>query len=140
LALSVSFLEVKQVEERSSTQTTQGCLDPQVESFLESGDAYPHHVDSVRVEETHISEVFLTGPFAYKVKKPVDLGFLDFTTLEKRKHFCERELVLNQRLSQDVYLDVVKVTRDGGDLALEGSGEPIEYAVKMKQLPKEATM
>lgn len=101
---------------------------------------YPHEVKSIEIEETHISKVYLTGPFVYKIKKPVNLGFLDFTTLEKRRHYCEREVALNQRLSHGVYLGVVAITKENKDYALDGSGEAIEYAVKMRQLPKERTM
>ena len=63
--------------------------------------------------ETHISFIVLTGDFAYKIKKPVDLGFLDFSTLEKRKYYCEQELILNRRTAPDIYLDVVAVTPEG---------------------------
>ena len=71
--------------------------------------AYPFPVDAVEVRHTHISAVFLVGPFVYKIKKPLDLGFLDFTTLEKRRHFCDEEIRLNRRLAPGVYLDVVPV-------------------------------
>jgi aminoglycoside phosphotransferase family enzyme/predicted kinase len=101
---------------------------------------YPHPVAAIEVEETHISKVFLTGPFVYKVKKPVDFGFLDFSALEKRRHWCEQELLLNQRLSQGVYLEVVSITKEPLGFALNGSGEPVEYAVKMRQLPRERSM
>ena len=69
---------------------------------------------------THISAVFLAGPFVYKVKKPVELGFLDFSTLEKRRHFCEEEVRLNRRLAPEVYLGVVPVTRDARVVRVEG--------------------
>jgi aminoglycoside phosphotransferase family enzyme/predicted kinase len=101
---------------------------------------YPHPVEYVQVEETHISKVFLTGNFVYKLKKPVKLGFLDYTTLEKRKYFCEQEILLNKRLSHDVYLELVAVTNDQAGCTLNGAGEPLEYAVKMRQLPQEKTM
>jgi aminoglycoside phosphotransferase family enzyme/predicted kinase len=102
--------------------------------------AYPFPVDEVRVIQTHISAVFLAGPFAYKVKKPVNPGFLDFTTLDKRRHFCEEEVRLNRRLAPDVYLGVVPVVRNDGGLRFEGPGEPIEWAVKMRRLPAGATL
>src|SRR5262245_471216 len=76
--------------------------------------AYPEPVGPVEVRHTHISVVFLAGAHAYKVKKPVRLGFLDFSTLEKRRHFCEEEVRLNRRLAPRVYLGVVPVTADGG--------------------------
>ncbi|HKK27304.1 MAG TPA: AAA family ATPase [Gemmatimonadota bacterium] len=106
---------------------------------LQDPDAYPHPVDAPIVHHTHISVVFLAGPFAYKVKKPVDLGFLDFTTLEKRRHFCGEEVRLNRRLAPDVYLDVVPLVERDGGLRVGGAGEPVEYAVKMRRLPEEAT-
>jgi len=102
--------------------------------------AYPHPVGKVVVHHTHISVVFLAGPYAYKVKKPVDLGFLDFTTLDKRRHFCKEEVRLNRRLAPSVYLGVVPVTRTGAALEVEGEGEVVEWAVKMQRLPEEATL
>ena len=87
-----------------------------------------------------MSFVFLTGDYVYKVKKPVDLGYLDYTTLDKRKHFCHQEVVLNRRLCPDVYLDVVPITEYKGNICVEGEGKVIEYAVKMRQLPQERTM
>ena len=74
---------------------------------LQNPALYPHPVDGLQVIETHISWVLLTGPFAYKIKKPVNFGFLDFTSLEQRQHFCGEELRLNQRLTRDLYQDVV---------------------------------
>jgi len=109
-------------------------------SALREPTFYPHPVNTIRVEETHISKVFLTGDYVYKIKKPVDLGFLDFTTLEKRHYYCRREVLLNQRLSDGVYLDVVAITQEAGDYSLNGAGKPVEYAVKMRQLPGERTM
>ena len=75
-------------------------------AFLKSPASYPHRPAEVRSTETHISWVFFAPPFVYKVKKPVDFGFLDFSTLERRRHFCEREVQLNRRLCPDVYLGV----------------------------------
>jgi aminoglycoside phosphotransferase family enzyme/predicted kinase len=95
--------------------------------------AYPHPVEGVQVRQTHISVVFLAGEFAYKLKKPVNMGFLDFTTLEKRKHFCDEEVRLNRRLAPSVYLGVVPVTQDG---RIEGTGEPLDWLVKMERLPE----
>jgi aminoglycoside phosphotransferase family enzyme/predicted kinase len=111
-----------------------------VEFALSDPTFYPHPVGKIQIEETHISKVFLTGDFVYKLKKPVDFGFLDFTTLEKRHHYCEQEVLLNQRLSQDVYLDVVAITLEQSGYALNGPGQPVEYAVKMRQLPRKKTM
>ncbi|MEI9892551.1 MAG: hypothetical protein WDN28_01165 [Chthoniobacter sp.] len=84
--------------------------------------------------QTHASWVVLTPRFAYKVKKPVNLGFLDFSTLEKRRHFCEREVMLNRRLSQGVYLGIVPITRKGKKLMFGAHGEVVEYAVKIRRL------
>jgi hypothetical protein len=87
--------------------------------------------------ETHISWVLLTGPFAYKIKKPVDLGFLDFTALEARRRFCEEEIRINRRLAPEIYLGVVPITGTPEAPRLGGQGEPFEYAVKMLQFPEE---
>ena len=97
--------------------------------------AYPEPAESVEVHQTHISIVFLAGALAYKIKKPVDLGFLDYTTLERRRHFCEEEVRLNRRLAPSVYLGVVPVTRVGDRLRVEGDGSVVEWAVKMERLP-----
>jgi aminoglycoside phosphotransferase family enzyme/gluconate kinase len=102
--------------------------------------AYPHPVREIRHLATHISDVFLTGPFAYKIKKPVDLKFLDFSTLEKRRTYCEREVALNRRLAPEIYLGVVPITRDGESFRVEGKGEPVEYAVKMVQFAQEGLL
>jgi aminoglycoside phosphotransferase family enzyme/predicted kinase len=102
--------------------------------------AYPFPVAGVEVRQTHISAVFLAGAYAYKVKKPVGLGFLDFTTLERRRHDCDEEVRLNRRLAPQVYLGVVPVTRAGAALSVEGAGEVVEWAVKMLRLPDGATL
>lgn len=95
---------------------------------------YPEPVEQVELIETHISWVFLAGEWVYKVKKPVDLGFLDFTTIERRRFFCEEEVRLNQRLTRDVYLGVVELK--GADrLRFDGPGAIREVAVKMRRLP-----
>jgi aminoglycoside phosphotransferase family enzyme/predicted kinase len=107
---------------------------------LSEPSAYPHPVSGVEVRHTHISVVFLAGAYAYKIKKPVDLGFLDFGTLEKRHHFCAEEVRLNRRLAPTVYLGVVPVTRDGTKVGMETHGEVVEWAVKMERLPEEATL
>lgn len=102
--------------------------------------AYPGHVAEVAIHHTHISVVFLAGPHAYKIKKPVDLGFLDFTTLEKRRYYCAEEVRLNRRLAPSVYLGVVPVVQAGAEVRVEGHGEVIEWAVKMERLPEDATL
>lgn len=102
--------------------------------------AYPYPNDHVEVRQTHISVVFLAGPYVYKVKKPVNPGFLDFSTLEKRLHFCQEEVRLNRRLAPQVYLDVVPIVRSAQGVHFEGEGEVIEWAVKMQRLPESATI
>src|SRR5262245_54692990 len=90
----------------------------------------------VTVLETHISWVLLAGSWAYKVKKPVALGFLDFSTLDKRRAYCEEELRLNRRLAPDLYLEVIPITGAPEAPRLRGPGEAIEYAVRMKRFPQ----
>jgi aminoglycoside phosphotransferase family enzyme/predicted kinase len=102
--------------------------------------AYPQPVGKVEVRQTHISVVFLAGEHVYKIKKPVKPNFVDFSTLEKRLHYCREEVRLNRRLAPDVYLDVVPVVRTAKGLRLEEKGEIIEWAVKMRRLPEEATL
>jgi aminoglycoside phosphotransferase family enzyme/predicted kinase len=102
--------------------------------------AYSHRVAEVEVRHTHISVVFLAGRFVYKIKKPLQMGFLDFRTLSSRRHFCEEEVRLNRRLAPSVYLGVVKVVRTDSGLRVEGSGEAVEWAVKMERLPDNATL
>jgi len=97
--------------------------------------AYPHEVDQVELVETHISWVLLTGEYAYKVKKPVDFGFLDFTTLAKRRHYCEEEIRLNNLWAPDLYLQVVPITIVDGKPCIVGEGTPIEFSVRMRQFP-----
>ncbi len=99
---------------------------------------YPHPVHPIRIIETHISLVVLTGTFAYKIKKPVDLGFLDFTTLEKRRFYCDEELRLNSRLAPELYLDVVPIGGTPEAPRVGGGGNVIEYAVRMREFPQEA--
>lgn len=94
--------------------------------------AYPHPVDTIELRETHISWVFLTGDWAYKVKKPRNLEFLDYSSLDARKHFCEQELVLNRRFAPKLYMEVVPICEQRG-LHIEGSGPVVDYAVKMRQ-------
>ena len=93
-----------------------------------------------RLIETHISWVILTGEFAYKLKKPLDLGFLDFSTLDKRQACCAAEIRLNRRLAPDIYLDVVPVTGTEAAPRLGGDGPVLEWAVKMRAFPADATL
>jgi len=101
---------------------------------------YTHPVMKVKQRETHISKVFLTGDYVYKIKKAVNLEFLDYTSLSKRKYYCEQETILNRRLSHDVYMGVVAITLKNGCYYLDGPGETVEYAVKMRQLPEKRSM
>jgi aminoglycoside phosphotransferase family enzyme/predicted kinase len=107
---------------------------------LSEPSAYPFAAPAVEVLQTHISVVFLTGEYAYKVKKPVKLSFLDFSKVDQRRHFCDEEVQLNRRLAPDVYLGVVPVTLAGSRVAFEGPGETIDWAVKMRRLPESATL
>ena len=115
-------------------------LQAEIFKAMERPDFYPYHVSTIEQRETHISKVFLTGEYAYKIKKAVYLEFLDFTTLARRKHYCQQEVILNQRLTRDIYLDVVPITRKKGNYYLAGPGETVEYAVKMRQLPEKLSM
>lgn len=102
---------------------------------------YPVRTGSVQHLQTHISHLFLTDEEVYKIKKPVDFGFLDFTTLELRHHFCREELRLNRRLSPDIYREVVALRDDGtGGLRFDGTGAVREYAVRMRRMPAERMM
>jgi len=99
--------------------------------------AYPHAVTRIALKQTHLSWIVLTGSFAYKVKKPVRFDFVDASTLERRRHLCQEELRLNRRFAPGLYLDVVPITREADGLKAGGAGEPIEYAVRMRQFDEE---
>ncbi len=113
---------------------------PELVKALLNPKAYPDSPQGIELVQTQMSFVFLTDTYVYKVKKPVNLGYLDYTTLDKRHFYCQREVELNQRLCPDAYLGVVPVTRDNGDIVVAGQGEVIEYAVKMRRLPQQAMM
>jgi len=100
---------------------------------LQNPALYKHPVDGFQIIETHISLVILTGQYAYKIKKPMDFGFLDFSTLARRKHFCEEELRLNRRLAEPLYLEVLPITGSPEQPVIGGEGEPFEYVLKMRQ-------
>ncbi|QER41698.1 AAA family ATPase [Thermodesulfobacterium sp. TA1] len=102
--------------------------------------SFPFQPQILRIVQTHISYVFITDLYVYKIKKPVNFGFLDYTTLEKRKYFCEREVVLNRRLCPEIYLGVVPVVKTSEGYKFEAEGELVDYAVKMKKLPEEGMM
>lgn len=105
-----------------------------------SKDSLPFQSKEFQILQTHISYVIITDEIVYKIKKPVNFGFLDFTTLEKRKFYCEREVLLNRRLCKDVYLGVVPIHFEKGSYKIEGEGKVVEYAVKMKRLPSQGMM
>jgi aminoglycoside phosphotransferase family enzyme len=102
--------------------------------------AYPHAAERFTHIETHASHVFLVGEFAYKLKKPVNLGFLDYSTLERRRFFCEEELRLNRRLAPDTYLGVVPITGIAASPQVGGQGGVLDYAVKMRRFPQNALL
>ncbi|RLC71952.1 MAG: hypothetical protein DRI26_04045 [Chloroflexi bacterium] len=101
---------------------------------------YPERPKKVELLQTQISFIFLADDFVYKLKKPVDFGFLDFTTLERRRFFCQQEVELNRRLCPEIYLGVVPLVRNKGSFSLKGRGEVVDYLVKMRRLPQERTM
>jgi aminoglycoside phosphotransferase family enzyme len=113
---------------------------PALVEVLLKPETYAHHPQKVELVQTQMSFLFLTGEYVYKVKKPVNLGYLDYTTLEKRRFFCQQEIELNRRLCPDTYLEVVPIISRQGQISLGGEGEIIEYAVKMKQLPADRMM
>ena len=107
---------------------------------MQRSEFYPHPATAIQQVETHISKVFLTGDYVYKIKKAVKLGFLDFSTLEKRRHFCNQEILLNRRLAPNVYLDAVPIFLHDGKYSLDGPGKAVEYAVRMIRLSDECAM
>ena len=90
---------------------------------LKNPETYDKKSLSIKHIQTHISHVILTGEYAYKIKKPVDFGFLDFTTIDKRKKFCEEEIKLNKRLCPEIYLEVIKITQDNDKIKINGTGK-----------------
>jgi len=112
------------------SEIVKALMDPQM---------YDEVVDDVSLVQTHISFVFLAGDFVYKMKKAVNFGFLDFTTLEKRKYYCEKEVELNRRLCGDMYIGVVTINRSN-NIKIKGEGEVVEYVVKMRRIPEKHMM
>ena len=121
--------KIRECEERAVSDTTSNDLI----LALQNPELYDHPVRDFQVFETHISQVILTGDYAYKIKKPMDFGFLDFSTLERRRHFCEEELRLNSRLAKSLYLDIIPITGTPQEPQLGGDGEAFEYAIRMHQ-------
>ena len=113
---------------------------PELIQALLDPKSYPHSPPRVELVQTQMSFVFLAGDLVYKVKKPVNLGYLDYTTLEQRHFFCQKEVELNRRLCPEAYLGVVAITEQAGRISMDGSGQPLEYAVKMRHLPQEAML
>lgn len=115
-------------------------MNPMIQALLHP-EAFPERAEQVKLVQTHISFVLITGDFVYKIKKPVDLGFLDFSTIEKRKYYCHQEMVLNSRFSHDLYMDVLPVLFDGQNYFVgKGDGDIVDYAVKMRRLPDDILM
>jgi uncharacterized protein len=114
------------------TSAPNACRPALVEGLLDPA-AYPHPTGPIRLVETHISWVFLTGPFVYKVKKPRDLGFLDYTTLDRRRHFCGEEVRISGRFAPSIYKGAVPITGTPERPRIGGDGEPIEWAVQLVQ-------
>ncbi|MEH1891199.1 MAG: AAA family ATPase [Nostoc sp.] len=119
---------------------TEATLPALIQQMLQPG-FYPHAVtEPIQLIQTHISYVLLTGDYAYKLKKPVNFGFLDFSSLDKRQHFCQEELRLNQRGAGELYLEVLPITLVGEQYQLGGTVEAVEYALKMRQFPQESLL
>jgi aminoglycoside phosphotransferase family enzyme len=106
---------------------------------LLSPEAYPHPVAAAHLVETHISWILLTGEFAYKIKRPIHLPFVDQRTAERRAFLCAEELRLNRRFAPDLYLEVCDITTDGSAIRMSGSGTVVEHAVKMRQFDRVVT-
>ena len=108
--------------------------------YLQQETSYPHDAADISLFQTHISFVLLAGDSVYKWKKPVDFGFLNFSTLEKRKYYCEQELQLNRRLCPALYEEIVTINKDGDSFCLNGTGEIVEYGIRMARMPEERMM
>jgi uncharacterized protein len=124
--LGLNFMEV----EKSTAVAPETLL-----AFLLNPDSYPHRPRRVHLKQTHSSYVLLAAPYAYKVKKPVNFGFLDFSTLEKRRYFCERELLLNRRFCTTLHLGIIPISLRHGKFTFGPGDAVVEYAVKMRKLP-----
>ncbi|MBI2106860.1 hypothetical protein HYT57_02645 [Candidatus Woesearchaeota archaeon] len=104
---------------------------------LSKKEVYKEEVSEIELIHTAVSYVFLTGNYAYKLNKPLNLGFLDYTTLEKRKEILEKELKLNSLLCPDLYKEILPITEKNNKIQIAGNGKVIEYALKMKQFPQD---
>ncbi|MEG4107017.1 AAA family ATPase [Microcoleus sp. S13_C5] len=126
---------------------TDTCLPPLIQQMLQPG-FYPHSVtEPVQLIQTHASFVLLTGDYVYKIKKSVNFGFFDYSTLEKRQHFCNQELLMNQRTAPEIYLEVLPIIQTGDSFHL-GSSLPaitsgeiaVEYVLKMREFPQDSLL
>lgn len=126
---------------RTSAMSIESTSKTDLDLGMMNARAYPHAVNGIRRIETHISVIFLVGEFAYKIKKPLQTPFLDYSSLEDRRRSCEAEVALNQRYAQELYLGVVPITRGlDGAVAVDGPGQALEYAVKMRRFPDGALL
>lgn len=121
---------------------TKGETSRELIRFLLNAGSYPEKAGQIDHIETHISHVFLGDSHVYKIKKPVNFGFLDFSSLGKRRRFCEKEVLLNARLARDIYLGVVPIYRSGGEYSFKKKNKSrlVEYAVKMKKIPMDCLL
>lgn len=126
----------KEMADAATAAVTQYQL---VQSLLDPA-CYDHATGQIRHLETHISHLLLTGAYAYKIKKPLNLGFLDFSTLEQRRYYCEEEVRLNRRLAPEDYLEVVAICGSLVAPRINGEGPVLDYAVKMRQFDPDATL
>jgi len=112
----------------------------EIDSLLAHGD-FPEPTSQRQLVTTHISWVIVCDRFVYKIKKPITYSFLDFSTLERRKFYCEQEIVLNKRLTQGIYLEVVPIHMTKGGLQIGGQeGTIVEYALKMHKMDPDKQM
>jgi len=119
---------------------THRCSLEDLREALRDPSVFPDPGEDVEVRETHISVLFLTGEFVYKVKKPIRTDFLDYRSLQQRQLFCQQEVRLDQRYADGLYVGVVPICQVDGRFQVEGNGEPVEYAVKMRRFPQEALL
>lgn len=132
---SQAIILIAQLQRNRMTET----LLPSLIQQMMKAEFYPHPVTQpIQLIQTHVSYVLLTGDYVYKVKKPVNFGFLDYSSLQKRQHFCQEELRLNQRGAAEIYLEVLPIIQSGDQFQLAETGEPVEYTVKMRQFPQSA--
>ena len=115
-------------------------ITPHILESLHNPSAYPVETRTVELIQTHVSWLFLTDTHVYKLKKPVNFGFLDFSTLDRRRFYCQEELRLNRRLCPDIYEQIVALRETDSGASVVGTGTVIDYAVMMKRLPAEGML